>query len=225
MLAITYRITFCLPPSCLLPIWCLLDVGMKPMCFQGEEILPEPLNAPWALIGKHCHRRWEEGWSHTAKRIYYLGRRGALSQSVSTVSHLALSVSVEQSLLCAMREQLSSFILVAARSNAISSFFSLVSCYDGLYWKPKTFKGWSAAWCWSYILRINKNCHEFHPDPKNFENSVKPFHVELDWSFFTPWNRDRKRLQAHWDAAREGILLLISRANQILIFEEWSCDC
>lgn len=192
------------------------------MCFQGKEILLEPLNAPWALIGKHCHRRWEEGWSHTAKRIYYLGRRVALSQSVSTVSHLALSVSVEQSLLCAMREQLSSFILVAARSNAISSFFLWFHAMMGCTVNPKTFKGWSAAQCWSYILWINKNCYEFHPEPKDFETSVKPFHVELDCSFFTPWNRDRKRLQAHCDAAREGILLLISWANQILIFEEWS---
>lgn len=61
-----HGITFSLPPlclPCLMAIWCLLGVTwclvMKPMSFQGEEILSKPLNVPRALIGRRCHRRWE----------------------------------------------------------------------------------------------------------------------------------------------------------------------
>lgn len=60
------------------------------------------------------------GGSRAAKRIYYLGWQGVLSQCVSAVSHLALSLRrLEQSLLGATRERLSSLILALAISNVI----------------------------------------------------------------------------------------------------------
>lgn len=79
----------CLP--CLMAIWCLLGLVMKPMCFQGEEILSKPLNIPWALIGKRCHRRWE-GVGVTQQRESITKDGKACFHKVSVLSAILLSL-------------------------------------------------------------------------------------------------------------------------------------
>lgn len=89
-----HGITWSLPR--LMAIRCQLGVTrclvMKPMCFQGEEILSKPSKVSPGLDWQALSQKMRSGGSHTAKRIYYLGWQGVLSQRVSAVSHLALSL-------------------------------------------------------------------------------------------------------------------------------------
>lgn len=93
----------------------LFDAGAAlPVPFQGEEILPGPLNVCRALIGSwRCgvvagDEKWRE--SRTKENLLPWMARPALAK-VSVQSAILLSVSAEQPLRCAARERLSSLIL------------------------------------------------------------------------------------------------------------------
>ena len=119
-------------------------------------------------------QKMRSGGSRTAKRIYYLGWRGTLSKCVSAVSHLALCASVEQSLLDAEREQLSTCISAAAISNVPDISYSEVRTMTNYHVQPKTLKRSSAVVCnlshdcWHSAVRTKKT-RKWHPGKKKAE--------------------------------------------------------
>lgn len=79
--------------SYLMPTWCHSapcdEANVFPRWADIVKALERSLGFDWQALSQ----KMRSGGSRTAKRIYYLGLQGVLSQCVSAVSHLALSVS------------------------------------------------------------------------------------------------------------------------------------
>jgi len=123
-----------------------------------------PWNVPRVLIGRRRRRRKRVA---AAKRIYYLGW---LSQRVSAVSHLALSLSLPPSLslfsrglvplLGAAGEQLSSLISVAAILLMMLGFHTMMNYHVKKYifvssGVKSTYDFWQSTLKRRYTLHVN----------------------------------------------------------------------
>ena len=109
---------------------------------------------PWlAAVVTEDEKRWV---SHSKENLLPRMARRAFTTCQCSQPSCSLSVSVEQSLLGATREQLSSLILVAAISNFIDVLYLGFHTMMNYHVKPETFKQRCVIRLWLLAVNINK---------------------------------------------------------------------